>query len=238
MTDWTASRRAVIGAGVLLTGIGAAPAPALAQNMAPAAGAGAGPWGPSNEALDSWMDIPGTRHRMVFDATSADGGEGAMDFANNFYFTNLSGYNLQPAQLGVIIVLRHMATPFGYNDSMWAKYGSRFASEFKWTGAKAKRAATVNPRLAADPADKVMPGAEWASDGTVTKLGEKGTRFAVCGLATQFIAMDLAKKTGSTAAAVEADLKANLVPGAVLVPAGIVAVNRAQEHGYAMAYVG
>lgn len=201
-------------------------------------GGGAGPWGPSKESLDAWMDMPGTRHRMVFDATSADGGASAMDFANNFYFTNLSGYNLQPAQLGVIIVLRHLATPFGYNDAVWQKYGSKFAAQFGWKGNRAMRAAKVNPQLAANPADKVMPGAEWVSDGTVTKLGEKGARFAVCGLATQFIAMDLAKKTGAKADEVEAELKANLVPAAVLVPAGIVAVNRAQEHGYAMSYVG
>ncbi len=211
--------------------------PALAQDVAPA-GAGAGPWGPSHEALDDWMNKPGTRHRMVFDSTSADGGAGAMDFANNFYFTNMSGYNLQPAQLGVIIVLRHMATPYGYNDAVWQKYGAKFAAQFGWKGDQAKRAAKVNPRLVADPADKPPPGAEWVADGTVTKLGEKGTRFAVCGLATQFIAIDLAKKTGAKADAVEAELKASLVPGAVLVPAGIVAVNRAQEHGYAMSFVG
>jgi intracellular sulfur oxidation DsrE/DsrF family protein len=56
-------------------------------------------------------------------------------------------------------------------------------------------------------------------------------------LATQGIAGQLAGKTGD-AAAIEAELKANLVPGALIVPSGITIVNRAQEHGYAIAYIG
>jgi intracellular sulfur oxidation DsrE/DsrF family protein len=234
MTNWTASRRSVIGAGVLLTGLGAGSMPALAQS-----GLSAGPSGSTPESIDAWMDMPGKRHRMVFDATSADGGGGAMDFANNFYFANLSGYNLQPSQLGVIIVLRHMATPFGYNDAAWQKYGSKFVTMLGLKGDTAKRAAKVNPQLNADPAAKPMPkGAEWAADGTVTKLNEKGAKFAICGLATEFFAGNLAGTSGEKAEDVEAFLKANLVPGGIIVPAGIVAVNRAQEHGYAFSYVG
>jgi intracellular sulfur oxidation DsrE/DsrF family protein len=42
---------------------------------------------------------------------------------------------------------------------------------------------------------------------------------------------------GGNAKAVDAELRSNLVPGALIVPAGIVAVNRAQEHGYSFAYV-
>jgi len=34
------------------------------------------------------------------------------------------------------------------------------------------------------------------------------------------------------------EISANLMPNARLVPAGIVAVDRAQEHGYSIAYVG
>jgi intracellular sulfur oxidation DsrE/DsrF family protein len=78
---------------------------------------------------------------------------------------------------------------------------------------------------------------EWAGANSIGALAGKGVRFAVCELATQGIAGQLAGKTGD-AAAIEADLKANLVPGALIVPSGITIVNRAQEHGYAIAYIG
>jgi intracellular sulfur oxidation DsrE/DsrF family protein len=78
---------------------------------------------------------------------------------------------------------------------------------------------------------------EWATDDSISKLASKGVQFAVCGLATKVIAGLLAGKTGD-AAAIEAELRSNLVPNARIVPAGISAVNRAQEHGYSFAYVG
>jgi intracellular sulfur oxidation DsrE/DsrF family protein len=78
---------------------------------------------------------------------------------------------------------------------------------------------------------------EWLDEYSITDLGSKGVQFAVCGLATKVNAGLLAGKTGD-ANAIEAELKSNLVPNARIVPAGISAVNRAQEHGYSFAYVG
>jgi intracellular sulfur oxidation DsrE/DsrF family protein len=102
----------------------------------------------------------------------------------------------------------------------------------------AKRAATMNPMLVKAPGGEPLPkGMEWLGDYSITDLGSKGVQFAVCGLATKVIAGLLAGKTGD-AAAIEAELRSNLVPNARIVPAGISAVNRAQEHGYSFAYVG
>jgi intracellular sulfur oxidation DsrE/DsrF family protein len=61
---------------------------------------------------------------------------------------------------------------------------------------------------------------------------------AVCGTATRFFAGIAAGKSGMTADAVYRELVANLVRNSHVVPAGIVAVNRAQERGYTFAYVG
>src|SRR3546814_15544683 len=56
-------------------------------------------------------------------------------------------------------------------------------------------------------------------------------------MATQGMAAQIAKTSGKPAKTIEDELKANLIPGAVIVPAGIVAVDRAQEHGYAFVNV-
>ncbi len=51
------------------------------------------------------------------------------------------------------------------------------------------------------------------------------------------MASAIAQKTGGKTDDVFKELSENLVPNARLVPAGIVAVNRAQEHGYTFSYV-
>ncbi|TPG40602.1 hypothetical protein EAH79_11970 [Sphingomonas koreensis] len=231
MTDRLADRRAIIGGGALLAGAGALSRPARAQAM------DAQPrWQPFPEAQDAWMDKPGTRHRLMFDTTAASAAESALFYADTYYAANKSGYGLDPQALGVIIVFRHMSTPFGFKDAVWAKYGADFADKLKLEGEHAIRAAKGNPLLtsAAAPA-KTPPTKKSDADAPVTlaSLAAKGARFAVCGVATQGMAAMMAKMSGASAKSIEDDFKANLIPGAVIVPAGIVAVDRAQEHGYA-----
>ncbi len=48
----------------------------------------------------------------------------------------------------------------------------------------------------------------------------------------------LSVTVGATPEAVFAELTANLIRNGVMVPAGIVALGRAQEHGYAFSYAG
>lgn len=234
MAEFREDRRRVIGGAAILAGAG----------MAAACSSGArgqGPvstWEASPEQLDSWLDRPGTRHRMAFDSISGSGGAEALGYANNFLHVDSADYALKPEQTAAVVIFRHMSTPYGYNDAVWAKYGKTFAEKMKLEGDDAKRAATMNPVLTNDPAAKPPPkGMEWSAAYAISDLAPKGVRFAVCGLATQGIAGQLAGKTGD-AAAVEAELKANLVPGALIVPSGITIVNRAQEHGYAFAYIG
>ena len=227
-------RRSVIG-GALLVGAGAAAtSPAIARS---GNGTGASAdWQPAMEEMDAWLDKPGSRHRFLFDSTSIDAGVEALGFANNFIHLNETAYGLTPEQLAVVVVLRHFSTPLAYNDAVWAKYGKGFVEKLGIKGELATRAATVNPVLAKSGKPATPPGFEWFADDSLSKLTGKGVRYAVCGLATQVIAGMLAGP-GGDAKAVDAELRANLVPGAVIVPAGIVAVNRAQEHGYSFAYV-
>src|SRR3546814_19208642 len=94
-------------------------------------------------------------------------------------------------------------------------------------------------RGSSDLSDMGAPKGKDGDDAPVTlaSLAAKGARFAVCGMATQGMAAQIAKTSGKPAKTIEDELKANLIPGAVIVPAGIVAVDRAQEHGYAFVNV-
>ena len=235
MTDFQSDRRRLIGAGVVAAAAGMA---AACSSGAKSQGSADTAWAPASETLDSWLDKPGTRHRMVFDSVSGDGGSEALGYANNFIHVNESDYGLKPEQVGVVVIFRHMATPYGYNDAIWAKYGKKFVEAMKLKDDAAKRATTMNPMLAKHPdGDPAPKGMEWVADYTLSDLAPKGVQFAVCGLATRAIAGMIAGKTGNPAP-IEAELKANLVPGARIVPAGISTVNRAQEHGYSFAYIG
>jgi hypothetical protein len=235
MAEFRADRRRLIGAGVIVAGAGLA---AACSSGAKGSGTTAAAWEPTPENLDSWLDKPGTRHRMVFDSVSGEGGAEALGYANNFMHVNEADYGLKPEQIALVIIFRHASTPYGYTDAIWTKYGKKFAAQMKLKDDMAKRAATMNPMLAKAPGGEPPPkGMEWVADGTLSDLAPKGVRFAVCGLATKAIAGMLAGKSGD-AAAIEAELKSSLVPGALIVPAGISAVNRAQEHGYTFAYTG
>lgn len=230
MTDTNFDRRKFFGAGVALAGgalIAASPARAEADDD----------WEAAMEPADSWMDKPGTRHRIAFDCTTPKAVDEGLDFANNYIATSVSGYDLKPSQLGVIVIVRHWGTPYAYNNAIWGKYGSAFVKAFGLDGALAKNAATANP-LYTRPADsQAQPkGFEWFDNKYLDKLIPQGVTFAVCGLATRFVAAKLAGAAGNSAAIYD-ELAGNLIPNAHMVPSGIAAVGHVQEHGYALATV-
>lgn len=201
-----------IAAGAALVGFGAE----RAEAQAPAATRG---FQPARHAQDDWFDqVPG-RHRFFLDAVSATGAGEAILFAKNFFNANKSGYDLVPSDLAVVICLRHHATPLAFNDTIWAKYGPALAEAIKLdTGG---RIPLANPHAAG-----------------FADLVSRGVHFAICDMATHHFAEVVAGKTNTTSEAVYREMVAATHPHAHLAPAGIVAVNRAQERGYTFAYVG
>ncbi len=187
--------------------------------------AGTGRWQPLRHAQDDWLDeIPG-RHRLVFDATTADGLEKAMTYSHNFLLANESAYGLKSGDLAIVIIARHLATVFAYNDAMWAKYGTPLSQQINFSDRKTKEPPTVNV---------YKSGRDASLDG----LTKRGVQFAVCEMATRVFAGGLARKTNGDADAIHKELMSNLVANSHAVPAGIVTVNRAQERGYALAHGG
>jgi intracellular sulfur oxidation DsrE/DsrF family protein len=216
-----------VGASLGTAATAAAPETALAQ--APAAG---GRWQPGRHAQDDWLDqLPG-QHRFVFDTTSPDGFGGALLYANNFFLANQSGYGLGNADLAVVIVVRHNSTQFAYNDAMWAKYGAVLGKLSNLTDPQTKQAPTVN--IYNSPAVAGLP----SLGTTLDSLIKKGVHLAVCQMATRRFAGAIAQGTGGTADSIYNELVANLTGNSHMVPAGIVAINRAQERGYSFANVG
>jgi len=180
-------------------------------------------WRPARHAQDDWYDkIPGV-HRFVFDTSTPEGFGLALQFAGNFYAASQDAYGLKESDLAVVIVARHKATEFAYNDSMWAKYGKQLSEHSEYTDPKTKLPPAVNIYAATEGSDQA---------GKMAALVRKGAQFAVCAMSTRAISTRIAKANGVEIDGVVKDISANLVPSSRLVPAGILAVNRAQEHGY------
>jgi hypothetical protein len=189
-------------------------APAAAQSTE-------GRWQAARHPQDEWYDkVPGV-HRFVFDTISPEGLSQSMGFANTFMESSKTGYDLTDNDCAVVLIVRNRSTRFGYNDAMWAKYGKQFSEQLNnFVDPKTKQVPTVNIHATAG--------------GAMERLIKRGVQIAVCQVATRGVASSVARATGGDADAIFKELAENLVPNARLAASGILALNRAQEHGYAV----
>lgn len=215
--------------------VGAVGATRSASAVAPAqtSATPASGWQPARHAEDDWFEVPTAKHRMFFDTVSADALGQALFFARNVFAANASGYGLKDGDLALVICVRHESTSFAFDDAMWAKYGAALSTRAGgFVDPKSKAVPTTNVYLNGTYGDALKNGGV-----TATALTTRGLRFAVCGMATRAAAQLIAKQTGGNVDAVYTELTQHLIPGGHMVPAGIVAVNRAQERGYSFSYV-
>lgn len=206
-------RRSLIGGigAAALAGVALASTRATAQEQA-------GKFEPKRHALDAWMEaIPGS-HRVFVDTDNMAGGTNALRFAANIMNSHVNAYEGVDADMAMIICYRHASTSLGFNDAMWEKYGSIFVNRGQ-PAAEGAETPVKNPQMAG-----------------ITGMVERGAHFAICNTATTGLSGLIARQTGQDAAAVLAELVANTVPNGHMVPAGVMAVTRAQEYGYSLLY--
>ena len=174
----------------------------------------------------SWVDrITAANTRAVFNAEKIDHGYaifGAEDVIEQFHDV----YGTSDKATCAVIVFRHEAMVIGFNDTIWAKY--KVGEEEKVVDPDTKVSATRNifwkAREGASPEDAVR---------SISALQQRGLICLVCNRATSGWSAQIAKKTDQKEADVYAELRANLIPGAYLVPSGIFALVRAQNAGCA-----
>ena len=223
MSNETTGRRS------MLSGIGAAIATFAVGSRTAAAQAPARAAQPARHDQDDWMGRLPARHRTVIDCATTNGaGEGIL-YANNLYVANRDGYKLPENDIGVIVVMRHFATVFAYNDAIWGKYGKPMSDLVMFTDPKTKQAPTTN-LLNSSAYGLQMPN----FGNTIESVVKRGTHFAVCHMATQFITGQVAMMIKGDAQALYKEFAANLIPNSHMAAAGVVAVNRAQEHGFTL----
>ena len=217
----TARRSFLARLGAAAAAFGFGSSAAAAQQGGASAASTAAPWQPAREAKDDWLDqIPG-KHRLIFDATSPEAVADAIRYTGNFFTANKNGYGLESSEVAVVIVLRHKATQFAFSDEVWAKYGKVLSGEDKFT----------------DPKTGAVPTSNFYKAGLEGHI-KRGVHLAVCDLSTNRLKSAIAKAHDAKPEEIYKELTSTALGNSHFVAAGILAVNRAQERGYAVAHTG
>ncbi|MGI8483009.1 MAG: hypothetical protein ACR2OU_01950 [Thermomicrobiales bacterium] len=235
---------------LLRTGAAAAAAGALGSAVRPAALASTLPAGFGSPAYDAALKatggIKGIFQSPHFDATLVSGKNlnhllllQLKNWLNGFQLS----YQMPPADLHTLVGTYASANILTYGDAVWAKY--RLGEKYEITDPATKAPAVRNvfwpsrfgPDAPRDPAakDNVY------QDTGIEALQRRGAIFLTCsnsmgGHAAAAVA-DGRAPGGMAAADVAKDFQANLIPGAVLVPAVVGEVSRAQAAGYTLVFI-
>ena len=195
---------------------------------------------PKSEA-DIWFDKVKGTHRVVYDATRT---HEIMPFAwpKVFLLTN-AATGSPPSDCGVVVVLRHEAICYAFQDKMWEKY--RFADLMKATelgpAFQAPDASTAtrtrNPFLNTKTGDFKLPGFGDVAIG-INDLMKDGVMFCCCNAAMTVYSAVAAGQVSMKPEEVMKDWKENLIPGIQVVPSGVWALGRAQEKKCAYIFAG
>jgi intracellular sulfur oxidation DsrE/DsrF family protein len=177
---------------------------------------------------DAWFDKIKGKHRIVFDVTHP---KDILPFAWPRVFLITNEKSGTPAKdCGVVVILRHDAIPYAFEDALWAKYN--FGEMFQANDPETKKPAIRNPFWKPKMGAYKVPGFGVVSIG-INELQESGVMFCVCDAAMTVYSAVVAEKMGMNAADVKKEWLAGLLPGIEPVPSGVWAVGRAQEHNCA-----
>ena len=194
------------------------------------------------EDADAWFGKIKGKHRIVFDATEASHGVFPFAWPKVFLMTN-SATGTPEKDCNAVVILRHEAICFALQDSLWTKY--KFSEMFKVAplgpAFQAKDASIAitcrNPFWNTKPGDFMMPVIGDLPIG-IKDLLASGVMICVCNAALTVYTGIVAMQTKANPSDVMKEWVDALIPGIQIVPSGVWAVGRAQEHGCAYCFVG
>jgi len=227
-------RREFLGQVGAVVGLGLAarfPAP-LAAEPAPTPGPGPGPGpGPVDED-DKWLDTLKGKHRQLFDMASPEDGLGLLH-VRNYLATYRETYGLPEKDVNAVATLYGKTIPLGFSDEMWARY--KFGAALKINDSKTSAPIERNMFYRPQQGDNFAFG---LFDSSIETLQARGALFIMCNNALNFWIGGLSAGGMGTKEEIRADLLAHLLPKVVVVPAMVVAINKAQERGVAYMKLG
>lgn len=176
------------------------------------------------DELEPWLKALTGKHRQLFHSHDKFGA--GLDYATRYKLAYPVEYGVTPSDVDSVLAAHGKSGIITYSDAAWDKY--EFAKTFDIKDPATKEPATHNIFINGDADD---PGVREAFAAGVVVLS--------CRTMLRGMAHGLAdKKKFGTFEEIERDLTASLIPGVILVPAMIIAIERAQQQHCTYLYTG
>lgn len=133
--------------------------------------------------------------------------------------------------LATLGVLMGPSVVLGLSDALWSKYniGGAFKLAANNDYYRAKSLSFTG-----SPDDPNSIYQDWSAEAIL----HRGGKFMMCHNAMTFVASVLSQNNNASAASILADFERNVLPGFMVVPAGVAMVQLAQQHGYTLFALG
>src|SRR4051812_48429582 len=191
---------------------------------------------------DDWIrEVKGT-HRCLFDFPQHKNGMPLLHILN-YLNTYSAAYKTGAGEVGAVgtfySVGGQSSIALAFNDAVWAKYGVGAYLALKDAAGKPYTRNVFNQPTSGDlhlvmeaiqsPAIPALAGAIPALG--IANLQKMGAKFLLCANALGLWCLELEARGKGKASEIEADLRANMLPGVSIVPAMVIAIEKAQEAG-------
>lgn len=193
-------------------------------------------------APDAWIGEVTGRHKCLFDFPQH---KNAMPLLHIFNYLNTyaAAYKIDARDVGTVGTLysagNQASIMMAFNDTIWSKYELGAYSGLKDADGRPYTRNVFNRPTPADlhvllkaidaPPIPALAGAMPAIG--IESLQKMGTKFILCANALGIWCLELEARGRGKAADIEQELRANLLPGVTVVPAMVIAIERAQDAG-------
>lgn len=182
-----------------------------------------GPWDMA------WLDRVGNaRFKLVFDIGAYQDG-GGLYYAKNYLNGMRDGWSVEAPDVIAVLGISGDAYPIVFNDFVWEKY--KYGESSKTMDTRTGLPATRNVWWRSRP-DESM--AEFGVD----VLQQRGAQLLLCNNVFRGVIRRAMATTRRSYEEVRGELKSNLLPGVVVVPAIVAAMAMAQSRGCGYVYAG
>jgi len=193
-------------------------------------------------APDEWIKEVNGTHRCLFDFPQH---KNAMPLLHilNYLNTYSAAYKTGAGQVGAVgtfySVGSQASISLAFNDAIWAKYGLG-----AYTGLKDAEGKPYTRNVFNRPTGKDLHLLMQAIDSPmipaladaipalgIENLHKMGTKFLLCANALGIWCLELEARGKGSAADIDKELRANVLPGVTIVPAMVIAIEKAQNAG-------
>lgn len=188
---------------------------------------------PDPSAPDKWFDKITGKHRVVYDVPHPNE---MFPFAWSRVFLMTNAATGTPEKdCSVVVVLRHSAIAYAMEDRLWEQYP--LSEVMQAHDPNTKAVTKKNPFWKPAPGTYKVPGIGPVQIG-INELQASGVMFCVCNAAITVYSAAMAEQMGKKHEEVMKDWTAGILPGIQVVPSGVWALGRAQEHKCAYIFAG